>query len=268
MYAGSRPGSRVVEIVTVAKLLPLVVLVAAGLWLSPVDPRSWLPAPSARAVGQTAILLIFAFVGIEVALVPSGEIRDPARTVPRAAFVALAFTTLLYLAIQAVAQAVLGESMTDYAAAPLARSGVASPGPGRPAPGPRRGSRVDVRLLVRRHAVHAARDLRVRPRRLAAEGLRERSPAPSHAVDCDHHPSCHRGRAFNDGSLHRARRDGERGDARSCISSASSLPISCSAATSDRAAPRSSFLPARSSRSRPRPSSCGCCRRRPRESSW
>jgi basic amino acid/polyamine antiporter, APA family len=119
---GVAPGSRVVEIVTVAKLLPLVVLVAAGLWLFPVDPRSWLPVPSAPAVGQTAILLLFAFVGIEVALVPSGEIREPARTVPRAAFTALAFTTLLYLAIQAVAQAVLGESMRDYAAAPLAEA--------------------------------------------------------------------------------------------------------------------------------------------------
>jgi len=112
-------GTRVIEIATVAKLLPLAVLVLAGVWLAPIDPRTWLPAPSAPAVGQTAILLIFAFVGIEVALVPSGEIREPARTVPRAAFLALTFTTLLYLAIQAIAQAVLGTAMKDYASAPL-----------------------------------------------------------------------------------------------------------------------------------------------------
>src|SRR5438067_10718790 len=40
----------------------------------------------------------------EVALMPVGEVRDPARTVPRAILGALAVTTLIYLAIQAVAQ--------------------------------------------------------------------------------------------------------------------------------------------------------------------
>ena len=66
------------------------------------------------------LLLIFAFVGIEVALVPSGEVRDPRRTVPRAIYLALGVTTLLYLAIQAVAQGVLGAEMAQHAEAPLA----------------------------------------------------------------------------------------------------------------------------------------------------
>jgi basic amino acid/polyamine antiporter, APA family len=122
-------GSRVVEVVTVAKLLPLAVLVAAGLWLAPIDPRTWFPVPAAPAIGQTAIVLLFAFVGIEVALVPSGEIREPARTVPRAAFLALTFTTLLYLAIQAVAQGVLGDAMTDFETAPLAETAARLLGP-------------------------------------------------------------------------------------------------------------------------------------------
>ncbi len=115
-------ASRLVETMTVAKLLPLAVLLGAGLWMAPVDPRTWLPLPEASAVGSAAILLIFAFVGIEVALVPSGEIKEPARTVPRAVFLALAFTTTLYLLIQSVAQAVLGADMSNYPAAPLAEA--------------------------------------------------------------------------------------------------------------------------------------------------
>jgi amino acid transporter len=122
-------GARVIELLTVAKLVPLGVLVAAGVWLAPIDPGTLLPAPSVAAVGQTAILLIFAFVGIEVALVPSGEIREPDRTVPRAAFLALAFTTLLYLSVQAIAQAVLGPEMSEYAAAPLAETAARLLGP-------------------------------------------------------------------------------------------------------------------------------------------
>jgi hypothetical protein len=66
------------------------------------------------------LLLIFAFVGIEVALVPSGEVRDPRRTVPRAIYLALGVTTVVYLAVQAVAQGVLGAEMAQHAEAPLA----------------------------------------------------------------------------------------------------------------------------------------------------
>ena len=68
------------------------------------------------------LLLIFAFVGIEVALMPSGEVKDPARTVPRAIYLALAVTTVLYLLIQLVAQGILGDSLGKFPTAPLAEA--------------------------------------------------------------------------------------------------------------------------------------------------
>jgi amino acid transporter len=40
--------------------------------------------------------------------VPSGEVRDPTRTVPRALLIALAGVTLLYVAVQLAAQRILG----------------------------------------------------------------------------------------------------------------------------------------------------------------
>ena len=119
---GVAPGVRLVEVVTVAKLLPLLLLVVGGIWfVNPVYLR-WPGMPTVPAIGRTAIVLIFAFVGLEVALVPSGEVRDPARTVPRALFSALAITTTLYLLIQTVAQGLLGPSMSTYATAPLAEA--------------------------------------------------------------------------------------------------------------------------------------------------
>ena len=78
--------------------------------------------PTVPAIGKTAIVLIFAFVGLEVALVPSGEVRDPARTVARALFSALAITTTLYLLIQTVAQGLLGPAMATFSTAPLAEA--------------------------------------------------------------------------------------------------------------------------------------------------
>jgi amino acid transporter len=119
---GVNPGAGLVEVVTVAKLLPLGLLVAAGLPLVARSAHLAGPLPSVSALGQTSIVLIYAFAGTEIALVPSGEIRDPSTTVPRSVYAALAVTTMLYLAIQGVTQATLGPALTSYAAAPLAET--------------------------------------------------------------------------------------------------------------------------------------------------
>jgi amino acid transporter len=113
-------GASVIEGAVVAKLLPLAVFLAVGVFFVQPEALAWPGWPAADALGETVLLLIFAFVGIEVALVPSGEVRDARRTVPRAIYVALGLTTLLYLAIQAVAQGVLGAGMAQHAEAPLA----------------------------------------------------------------------------------------------------------------------------------------------------
>jgi amino acid transporter len=126
---GVTPGARLIEAVTIAKLVPLALLVAAGLWLLPLRDLTRMSLPASSDLGRTSILLIYAFVGIEVALVPSGEVRDPPRTVPRAVFLALAVTTLLYLVLQAVAQATLGADIGAFAAAPLAETGGSLLGP-------------------------------------------------------------------------------------------------------------------------------------------
>ncbi|HEU4641398.1 MAG TPA: APC family permease [Gemmatimonadaceae bacterium] len=103
---GVRQGTRVVEVVTVAKLLPLILLVAVGFFVAPAASTPVVVEP--RVLGRTMVILIFAFAGVESALVPSGEVRDPARTVPRALAIAMVVVTLLYVAIQLVAQRALG----------------------------------------------------------------------------------------------------------------------------------------------------------------
>jgi APA family basic amino acid/polyamine antiporter len=118
---GIKPGIRLVETVTVAKLAPLVLLIVVGMW-SMNSEFLRMSMPTASQVGQVSIVLIFAFVGVEVALTPSGEIRDPARTVPRSILSALTIATLVYLAIQTIAQGVLGPELPLYKDAPLAEA--------------------------------------------------------------------------------------------------------------------------------------------------
>lgn len=117
---GVRQGARLIEGVTVAKLLPLLLFVLVGAFFVHPGNLAWTAAPGVHDVGRTAIVLIFAFAGIESALVPSGEVRDPARTVPRALFIAMACVVLLYIAIQLVAQGVLASELSRHTAAPLA----------------------------------------------------------------------------------------------------------------------------------------------------
>jgi amino acid transporter len=117
---GVRHGAGLVELTTLAKLLPLLVLVATGIWFVRSDYLVWRSMPTLSEVGRSAIVLIFAFVGVEVALVPSGEIDEPSRTVPRALFLAFATTTSIYLLVQTVAQGLLGPALATHADAPLA----------------------------------------------------------------------------------------------------------------------------------------------------
>ena len=115
---GIKPGIRLIEVITAAKLIPLLFLVVAGTWSVNVDFLR-MSMPTVSQVGQASIVLLFAFVGVEVALTPSGEIRDPAKTVPRSILTALALATSLYLAVQTVAQGTLGPELPLFKEAPL-----------------------------------------------------------------------------------------------------------------------------------------------------
>ncbi len=119
---GVRAGARAVTGVTVAKLLPLLIFVIAGLFFIKPGFLAWPGFPTSEALGNSVLLLVFAFVGIEVALVPSGEVRNPSRTVPRAIYLALGLTTVLYICIQLVAQGTLGSTLATNTVSPLAEA--------------------------------------------------------------------------------------------------------------------------------------------------
>jgi APA family basic amino acid/polyamine antiporter len=125
---GVRQGSRLNAASTIAKLLPLVLLLVAGAFAVHPANLAWSAAPSPALVARSSVLLIFAFMGIESALVPSGEVRDPARTVPRALFIAMGAVTLMYLGLHLVAQGVLGPSLAGRST-PLADAAGAALGP-------------------------------------------------------------------------------------------------------------------------------------------
>ena len=129
---GVRNSARTMEVITVAKIVPLLAFVLVGAAFVQRSNLAWERLPSLSDTLGTAGLVIFAFTGIESALAPSGEVRAPWRTVPRAAFLALAAATALYLAIQWVALGIEGRRLGTEGLTPLAQAAAAFAGaPGR-----------------------------------------------------------------------------------------------------------------------------------------
>lgn len=119
---GVREGAGAVTVVTLAKLLPIAMFLCGGIIAIHPENISWTGWPGSKALGDSVILLMFAFVGIEVALIPSGEVKNPSRTVPRSIYLALVITTVIYLLIQLICQGTLGADLANHADAPLAEA--------------------------------------------------------------------------------------------------------------------------------------------------
>ena len=122
---GVRKTMRWLGALTVAKLAVLAGFALAGcsflLWpdstaLNPAFSTTlntavqWQPLLSYPDIidGPAALLLlVYAFVGFESALIPAGEAKNPQRDLPRALLSALLLVTLLYMAVQAACLALL-----------------------------------------------------------------------------------------------------------------------------------------------------------------
>lgn len=129
---GVKLGARAITALAALKLTPLFLLAALGILVVDWSAVSFTigDVPSWGALGASMVLVMFAYSGMETALIPSGEIRDPARNVPRATFAAIALVVLLYLALQIVGQGLLGPGLAA-SGVPLADTAGALWEPGR-----------------------------------------------------------------------------------------------------------------------------------------
>jgi amino acid transporter len=114
------------DALTLLKLVPLLLFVAIG--LTAVDPARFaeLAPRGLGALPSLTLMTLFAYQGFEVVGIPSGEVVNPARAVPRAVLLSLALPAALYVAIQLVFVGV-GGTASD---APLADAARGFMGPG------------------------------------------------------------------------------------------------------------------------------------------
>lgn len=104
---GSTESIRSLALFTILKFTVLILLVFGGLLLIGPDviPSFENNVPPISDLGAAALLLIYAFVGFEGAVVPAGEAKNPTRDMPVALLAGLGSVVLLYMFIQLVTQA-------------------------------------------------------------------------------------------------------------------------------------------------------------------
>ena len=99
-YRGVKPGAYTLDVLTVIKLLPLLVLVVVGLRnIKPALIRTFAPH-GLGALPRASYLAFFAFQGFEVVPVPAGETDNPRRNAPLAVLGSIVGATTLYMAVQ------------------------------------------------------------------------------------------------------------------------------------------------------------------------
>ena len=116
---GVKAGVRLFIFNTLAKLVPLLLLLIAGLFVINLENLVIPGWPSAASIGATSILLFYAFSGAECALSASGEIKNPTKTVPLGLLLGMGGLLALYVGLQTVSQGVLGPELANNTEAPL-----------------------------------------------------------------------------------------------------------------------------------------------------
>jgi APA family basic amino acid/polyamine antiporter len=123
---GVRTGGSTNDVLTLAKLLPLMLLIVAGLIfaathtslaagnLHPFAPLGW------RGFGSAVILIFWAYAGFELAVLPAGEVEAPNRTLPFGLLVGMGIATLFYLLTSLAVVVVLPWQTAANSTRPLA----------------------------------------------------------------------------------------------------------------------------------------------------
>jgi APA family basic amino acid/polyamine antiporter len=99
---GVRNAALFSDVFSIGKLIPIIVFITVGLFYLDPGRFSLGPLPEVGAFSNSVLLLVYAFSGFEIAMIPAGEIRDPRRNLPFALLTSVVVVALTYILIQVV----------------------------------------------------------------------------------------------------------------------------------------------------------------------
>lgn len=127
---GVKAAGRVNDALTIGKLSPLLIIVIVGLasvFYNPNFFANYTPfTPSGIGNFGTAVVLIFwAYVGFELGTLPSAEVKDPRKNVPRALLTGMAIVIFFYLTTNFVIFGTVSSAKLTSTVTPLLLVGAA-----------------------------------------------------------------------------------------------------------------------------------------------
>jgi amino acid transporter len=126
---GVRDVAVATNLFAIGKLAPLTLLIVAGFFFLDTKSFAFGPAPAPAAFSSAMMLLVYAYTGFEIAVVPAAEIRDPRRDLPFAILTAIGVVAAFYILIQVVCIGTLpGLSASERPLADAARRFLGGPG--------------------------------------------------------------------------------------------------------------------------------------------
>jgi basic amino acid/polyamine antiporter, APA family len=120
---GIREAGIVQVITTVLKLAPLLVISVGGLFYLNVDhfiPFNLSTQSDLSAITSATTLTLFAFLGLECATIPSGNVKNSEKTVSRATIIGTLLTTFIYIAGTVAVMGLIPPSILHDSQAPFA----------------------------------------------------------------------------------------------------------------------------------------------------
>jgi APA family basic amino acid/polyamine antiporter len=122
---GIRETAMVQVITTLLKIIPLLVVTIGGLFFFDLDnllPFNQSGTSNLVAIGATATLTLYAFLGFESATIPAKSIKDPLRNIPRATVLGTLLTAALYIGCTVAVMGMIPPSVLQNSPAPLAEA--------------------------------------------------------------------------------------------------------------------------------------------------
>jgi amino acid transporter len=100
--AGVRNAALFSDVFTIGKIIPLALFIIIGMFF--LDPGNFAAPerPPLSSFSQSVLLLVYAFTGFEMAIIPAGETSDPRRNLPFAILTSLGVVVVVYILIQIV----------------------------------------------------------------------------------------------------------------------------------------------------------------------
>lgn len=120
---GIRNAGNVQVVTTILKIVPLLLVTIGGIFY--IHTENYFPfnisgKSDLNAITTTATLTLFAFLGLECATIPSGQVENPEKTIPRATLYGTLAVTALYIFGTVVIMGVLSPTDLQMSKAPFA----------------------------------------------------------------------------------------------------------------------------------------------------